>query len=62
MMIMQIQVYVGVPGSTPVSSSMREGPHTLTLGSNIDAIHHLTDTVGQFGAQIGESIIAKLVL
>ncbi|KAK0136759.1 hypothetical protein N1851_027071 [Merluccius polli] len=40
---------------------MREGPRTSTPGSDIDAIHHLTDMVGQLGAQIGESIVAKLM-
>lgn len=48
-------------GSTPVTGPMRVGPHTSTPGSDIDAIHHLTDMVGQLGAQIGESIVAKLM-
>ena len=49
------------PGCTPVSWFMGEGPHTSTPGSDVDAIHHLTDMVGQLGAQIGESIVAKLM-
>ena len=49
------------PGCTRVSGLMREGPHTSTPGSDVDAIHHLTDMVGQLGAQIGESIVAKLM-
>ncbi|XP_075932775.1 uncharacterized protein LOC142932666 [Anarhichas minor] len=49
------------PGSTPVSGLMRDGPLTSTPGSDLDAIHHLTDMVGQLGAQIGESIVAKLM-
>ena len=46
---------------TPTSVSTGEGPHTSTPGSDVDAIHHLTDMVGQLGAQIGESIVAKLM-
>lgn len=49
------------PGCTPVSGVMREGPLTSTPSSDVDAIHHLTDMVGQLGAQIGESIVAKLM-
>ena len=49
------------PDCTPVNQFMREGPHTSTPGSDVDAIHHLTDMVGQLGAQIGESIVAKLM-
>ena len=49
------------PGSTPVTGPMRAGPHTSTPGSDIDAVNHLTDMVGQLGAQIGESIVAKLM-
>ncbi|XP_061887949.1 uncharacterized protein LOC133638923 isoform X2 [Entelurus aequoreus] len=46
---------------TPVDESMRETPHTSTPNSDVDAIHHLTDMVGQLGAQIGESIVEKLM-
>lgn len=49
------------PSCTPVSGIMKEGPQTSTPSSDIDAIHHLTDMVGQLGAQIGESIVAKLM-
>lgn len=50
------------PGCTPVGQSMGEGPLTSTP-SSIDsaAINHLTSMVGQLGAQIGESIVAKLM-
>lgn len=49
------------PGCTPVSGSIREGPQTSIPSRDVDAIHHLTDMVGQLGAQIGESIVAKLM-
>lgn len=49
------------PGCTPVSGFRRDGPHTSTPSSDVDAIHHLTDMVGQLGTQIGESIVAKLM-
>lgn len=49
------------PGHTPVRELMREGPLTSTPHSDVDAIHHLTDMVGQLGAQIGESIVSKLM-
>lgn len=49
------------PGYTPARESVREGPYTSTPGSDVEAIHHLTDMVGQLGAQIGESIVAKLM-
>lgn len=49
------------PGCTPVGRFMGEGPHTSTPSSDSDAIHQLTDMVGQLGVQIGESIVAKLM-
>lgn len=51
------------PGCTPVGQFMEEGPLTSTPSSSIDAaaIEHLTGMVGQLGAQIGESIVAKLM-
>jgi len=49
------------PGCTPVSGYFRDGPQTSTPSSDSDVIHHLTDMVGQLGAQIGESIVAKLM-
>lgn len=49
------------PGYTPVGQFMGGDPHTSTPSSDADAIHHLTDIVGQLGAQIGESIVAKLM-
>ena len=49
------------PIVTPGSGFMREGPHTSTPGSDVDAMSRLTDMVGQLGAQIGESIVAKLM-
>ena len=51
------------PGCTPVGQFMGEGPLTSTPGSNVDAaaIDHLTGMMGQLGAQIGESIVARLL-
>lgn len=50
------------PGCAPVRQSMGEGPLTSTPGGvDVAAISHLTDMVGQLGAQIGESIVAKLM-
>lgn len=50
------------PCYTPVGQSMAEGPLTSTPGGiDAAAISHLTDIVGQLGAQIGESIVAKLI-
>ena len=49
------------PSYTPTSVPTGGGPHTSTPGSDVDAIHHLTDMVGQLGAQIGETIVAKLM-
>lgn len=49
------------PGCTPVGGIMREGPLTSTPRSDVDDVRHLTDMVGQLGAQIGESIVAKLM-
>lgn len=49
------------PGCTPPSGFMRGVRHTSTPGSDVDAINHITDMVGQLGAQIGESIVAKLM-
>lgn len=49
-------------GGSPVGQLMEGEPLTSTP-SSIDAaaISHLTDMVGQLGAQIGESIVAKLM-
>lgn len=49
------------PGCSPVAGLMREGPLSSTARSDVDVIHHLTDMVGQLGAQIGESIVSKLM-
>lgn len=48
---------------TLLMSSRGRGPTLFTTipNSDVDAIHHLTDMVGQFVAQIGESIIARLM-
>ncbi|XP_061644440.1 uncharacterized protein LOC133485100 [Phyllopteryx taeniolatus] len=46
------------PSCTPV----RECPETSTPYSDVDAVHRLKDMVGHLGAQIGESIVAKLML
>jgi len=48
-------------GYTSVGGIMRENPLTSTPSSDVNDIHHLTDMVGQLGAQIGESIVAKLM-
>ena len=48
------------PDCTPVGGLMR-GPPTSTPNSDVDVMHHLTDMVGQLGAQIGESIVEKLM-
>lgn len=48
------------PDCTPVGGLMR-GPLTSTPSSDADVIHHLTAMVGQLGAQIGESIVEKLM-
>ncbi|XP_063055553.1 uncharacterized protein LOC134449508 [Engraulis encrasicolus] len=49
-------------GGSPVGQSM-EGEHLTSTPNSVDtaAISHLTDMVGQLGAQIGESIVAKLL-
>lgn len=49
------------PECTPVSGYLRDGPYTSTPSSDVDVIRHLTDMVGQLGAQIGESIVTKLM-
>lgn len=49
------------PGFMSSSGFTRENIHTSTPSSNNDAILHLTEMVGQLGAQIGESIVAKLM-
>lgn len=49
------------PDSSPVSGSARAVPHTSTPNSEHNAIHQLTDMMGQLGAQIGESIVAKIL-
>ncbi|XP_026228893.1 uncharacterized protein LOC113170836 [Anabas testudineus] len=49
------------PTCTPVRGFRRGSVYTSTPDSDADAIHHLTDMVGQLGAQIGESIVAKLL-
>lgn len=50
------------PGGSPVGQFMEGGPLTSSPNS-IDAavISHLIDMVGQLGAQIAKSIVAKLV-
>lgn len=50
------------PGCTPVGQSMGEGSLTSTpSGIDAAAISLLSDMVGQLGAQISESIVAKLM-
>ena len=50
------------PGCTPVGQFMGEGPHTSTPGfADGQALHQLSDMMGQLGTQIGESIVAKLM-
>lgn len=49
------------PGFIPVIGLMREGPLASTSYSGVDAIHRLPDIVGQLGAWIDESIVAKLM-
>lgn len=46
---------------TAIDGFMRENPPSSTPCSDVDALHHLTDMVGQLGAQIGESIVSKLM-
>lgn len=38
-----------------------ENVRTSTPDSDVNAVHRLTDMMGQLGAQIGESIVAKLM-
>lgn len=47
------------PVCTRLSQFMREGPHTSAPSTCVDAIHHLTDIVGQLGDQNDESTVAK---
>lgn len=49
------------PGCTPVGQFKGEGPCTSTPSTDTAVIDRLTDMVGQLGAQIGESIVAKLM-
>lgn len=49
------------PSCTPVSGFKREYLRTSTPATDVDAMHHLTDMVGRLGAQIGESIVEKLM-
>ena len=50
------------PGCTPVGQFMGEGPLTSTPGSDdATAISQLTGMMGELGAQIGESIVARLM-
>ena len=46
---------------TPVTWGTKTGPHASTPVSDANAIHQLSDMMGQLGAQIGESIVAKLM-
>ena len=48
-------------GSTPARQLMGEGPHSSTPSSDTDVINNLADMVGQLGAQIGESIVDRLI-
>ncbi|MEQ2293138.1 hypothetical protein AMECASPLE_030220 [Ameca splendens] len=48
-------------GCTSIDEFTRDVPPTSTPLSDVDALHHLTDMVGQLGAQIGESIVSKLM-
>lgn len=48
-------------GCPPAGGIRREGPLTSTPRSDVDDIRQLTDMVGQLGAQIGESIVTKLM-
>ena len=50
------------PGCTPVGQFMGEGPLTSTPSSDAaTAISQLTGMMGELGAQIGESIVARLM-
>lgn len=50
------------PDSTPVSGFTGKVPQTSTPNNDSNAIHLLTDMMGQLGAQIGESVVTKLLL
>lgn len=47
--------------NSPVVHATVEFPCTSTPNAERDAISHLTDMVGQLGAQIGESIVSRLL-
>lgn len=48
-------------GFTDFGGFRTDNVQTSTPGSDVHAIHQLTDMMGQLGAQIGESIVAKLM-
>lgn len=48
-------------GFASISGFAGNNVHTSTPNADVTAIHQLTDMVGQLGAQIGESIVAKLM-